>query len=73
MKKNILSFINNHELITKNSTVLVGVSGGPDSMALLHFLCSIQEEWRLKLIAVSIDHQLRGEEALADLQYVGKQ
>ena|SRR5690625_189718 len=73
MKKNILSFINNHELITKNSTVLVGVSGGPDSMALLHFLCSIQEEWGLRLIAVSIDHQLRGEEALADLQYVEEQ
>lgn len=73
MKKNILSFMKKHELISKCSTVLVGVSGGPDSMALLHFLRSIREEWNLRIIAVSIDHQLRGEEAHADLLYVEEQ
>lgn len=73
MKNKIVAFIHKHQLLTKNSTVLIGVSGGPDSMALLHFLCSIREEWNLELIAISVDHQLRGEEAQADLQYVQEQ
>lgn len=70
MKQCVTAFINRHHLLKENTTVLVGVSGGPDSMALLHFLHSIREEWNLKLIAVIVDHQLRGEESQADLEYV---
>lgn len=73
MKNKILAFVHRHQLLTKDSTVLIGVSGGPDSMALLHFLCSIREAWNLELIAISVDHQLRGEEAQADLHYVQEQ
>ncbi|MBM7601282.1 tRNA(Ile)-lysidine synthase [Virgibacillus halotolerans] len=70
MKQEVTAFINRHHLLEKNATVLVGVSGGPDSMALLHLLHSMREEWNLKLIAVMVDHQLRGEESQADLDYV---
>ena len=70
MKQEVLTFIEKHQLLRENAIVLVGVSGGPDSMALLHFLSDLQYEWNLKLIAVSLDHQLRGEESLADLEYV---
>lgn len=66
----VTSFINKHQLLRKDATVLVGVSGGPDSMALLHFLCTIRREWNLKLIAIGLDHQLRGEASLADMDYV---
>jgi len=70
MKQEVLQFINKHQLLRKNTTVMVGVSGGPDSLALLHLLNSMKEKWQLKLIVVSMDHQLRGEESLADLHYV---
>jgi tRNA(Ile)-lysidine synthase len=70
MKQEVKAFINSHHLLKKNATVLVGVSGGPDSMALLHLLHSMREEWSLKLIAVIVDHQLRGDESRADLDYV---
>lgn len=70
MEKKILSFIKENRLLTMNETVLVGVSGGPDSMALLHFLHGLKEEWKLEIIAISIDHQLRGEESSEDLRYV---
>ncbi|WP_229672760.1 tRNA lysidine(34) synthetase TilS [Pullulanibacillus camelliae] len=63
-------FIKKHALIQKGATVIVGVSGGPDSMALLHFLHQRRYLWHIKIIACSIDHQLRGEEAKADLLYV---
>ncbi|MFD2131090.1 tRNA lysidine(34) synthetase TilS [Pseudogracilibacillus auburnensis] len=70
MKEKLLTFIYDHQLLKKNKTVLVGVSGGPDSMALLHFFHEIKEEWNITVIALTIDHQLRGEESNQDVQYV---
>src|SRR5690625_678184 len=72
MQHTVLKFIEKHQLLTKNSTVLIAVSGGPDSMALLHFYQSIREEWNLKIVAVSVDHQLRGHESKADVAHVKK-
>src|SRR5699024_12582928 len=59
-----------HQLLIDHATVLVAVSGGPDSMALLHFMLSLRSEWNLRLIALSVDHQLRGTESLEDLRFV---
>lgn len=70
MIEKVQGFIRKHQLLKKNSTVLIGVSGGPDSMALLHFFNTIREDWNLTIVAVSIDHQLRDEESLDDLEYV---
>ncbi len=70
MQHTVMNFIEKHQLLTKNSTVLLAVSGGPDSMALLHFYQSIQEKWNLKLVVVSVDHQLRGSESREDIEYV---
>ncbi|WP_085993725.1 tRNA lysidine(34) synthetase TilS [Oceanobacillus senegalensis] len=70
MKQTILSFIDKHQLIKNGSTVLVGASGGADSMALLHFLYRNQMKWNIHIIAVSVDHQLRGEASREDIVYV---
>lgn len=70
MKQEIIHFIKEHDLIQKDSTVLVGVSGGPDSMALLHLLVSLREKWKLHLVALTVDHQLRGEQSAEDVKYV---
>jgi len=72
MKNKLMAFVKKHQLLNKNSTVLVGVSGGPDSLVLLHFLKSIREEWKLRVIAVTIDHRLRQEESKEDVLYVEK-
>ena len=48
-------------------TLVVGVSGGADSVALLHVLCSVFEK---KIIAVHINHNLRGEAADSDQRFV---
>ncbi|MBM7573170.1 tRNA lysidine(34) synthetase TilS [Aquibacillus albus] len=72
MDKEVLKFIKRHSLLHRNATVLVGVSGGPDSMALLHFLYTIKEEYNLRLVALSIDHGLRGNESKEDVRYVEK-
>ena len=50
-------------IIPQNSTLIVGFSGGPDSVFLLTKLCEIQESLNLKIIAAHLDHQWRKESA----------
>lgn len=70
MKSAVKKFIKRHHLLQKNTTVLVGVSGGPDSTALLHLLIAFRDEWNLNIIVLTMDHQLRGKESQTDVQYV---
>ena len=53
-------------------SVVAGVSGGADSMALLHFLCSLREEYGITVYAAHVNHGLRGEESLRDERHVEK-
>src|SRR5699024_5999336 len=70
MEQVVGEFMRKHRLLKHQATVLIGVSGGPDSMALLHFYHSIRKRWGLRVIALSMNHQLRGKEGLEDLRYV---
>ncbi|WP_186575874.1 tRNA lysidine(34) synthetase TilS [Aquibacillus kalidii] len=70
MIQEVSDFIYKHQLLHKKSTVIVGVSGGPDSLALLHLLHTLKETWELRLIAASVDHQLRGKESEQDVEFV---
>ncbi|WP_245831000.1 tRNA lysidine(34) synthetase TilS [Sediminibacillus massiliensis] len=64
------NFARKHQLFHEGATVLVGVSGGPDSMALLHYLAEARTSWKLRLIALSVDHGLRGDQAKEDVDFV---
>jgi len=55
--------IRRHAMLAGGETVLVGVSGGADSVALLHLLSSLAADWRLRLHVLHVDHQLRAESA----------
>lgn len=70
MERKVADFMKKNKLLKKNSHVCIGVSGGPDSMALLHYYISIRAQWHLQLTVLSADHQLRGEASRADLSYV---
>ena len=59
-----------HKLIARGDTLVVGVSGGPDSLALLHALKSLAPEMELTLRVAHLNHQLRGEASDADEQFV---
>ncbi len=52
-----------------NCRIHAAVSGGADSICLLHVLASLREECALDLRAIHIQHQLRGEESLRDEQF----
>jgi tRNA(Ile)-lysidine synthase len=62
--------IREHGWLQDGSTVLVGVSGGPDSMALLHVLHRLAPRHDWRLAAVHVDHGLRGEASREDARYV---
>jgi tRNA(Ile)-lysidine synthase len=59
-----------HGMVALGDTVVVGVSGGVDSVSLLDVLFRLQAAFRLKLVVAHIHHGLRGEEADRDLQFV---
>ena len=51
-------------------TLVVAVSGGPDSSALLHCLCRLKERHQLLLHVAHLNHNFRGEEAYGDARFV---
>lgn len=57
------AYIQKQQLIQQNSTIVVGLSGGPDSACLLSILKNLQQNYGLTLIAVHIDHQWRSNSA----------
>ena len=50
--------------------LVVGVSGGPDSTALLYCLYNLRQEWGLQLHVAHLNHDFRGAEADADAEFV---
>lgn len=62
----VIETIEKNELLTSVRSVAVGVSGGADSMCLLHILSSLKVKYGIILKAVHLNHNLRGEEALRD-------
>ncbi len=61
--------INEYKMLENVSTVVVGLSGGADSVCLLHVLYTLKDEYKLKLIASHVNHGIRGEEAENDATF----
>lgn len=77
MRLNKLSFkvfktINEYNLIRPEDSIIIAVSGGPDSVALLKILHSINlsKDLRLRLFVAHLNHQLRGMSSEEDAQFV---
>ncbi|MDO5110832.1 MAG: tRNA lysidine(34) synthetase TilS [Clostridia bacterium] len=66
----IQSTIEEYGLIHPGETVLVGLSGGPDSVALLHTLLSLSTSMGFRVAAGHLNHGIRDEAADADEQFV---
>jgi tRNA(Ile)-lysidine synthase len=70
--KQVRNTIRQQRLFAFGETVVVGVSGGPDSLCLLHVLLRLHEECGLQLHVAHLNHRLRGAEADADATYVAQ-
>lgn len=70
MINKVSKYINSNKLIEKGDRIIIGVSGGADSVCLLHILFSLYKDTDVKLIAVHVHHGIRGKEADEDEAFV---
>lgn len=66
----VLSTIDKHNLIEDGDKIVLGISGGPDSVCLLHILNRLKEKLDIELYVAHLNHQIRGIEAQKDALYV---
>ncbi|VBB06408.1 phenylalanyl-trna synthetase b3/b4 [Lucifera butyrica] len=70
MQEEVKRWINKYRLLSRNEAVLAACSGGPDSLALLHMLWTLQPEYGFYLAAAHVDHMFRGTESAEDAVFV---
>lgn len=66
----VIKTVAEYDMLNVGDSVLVGLSGGADSVALLLVLCALQKTYSLKLSCAHVNHQLRGESAERDRDFV---
>ncbi len=66
MNIKVISAIKRHQMLRSGDTVLVALSGGADSMVLLHVLSGLKDELGIELCAAHFNHGIRGTEADRD-------
>lgn len=65
-----VEFITHHRMFESGQRIGIAVSGGADSVFLLHLLRELAPRWDLKLSVIHIEHGIRGEASLADAEFV---
>ena len=71
MKDKVIETIKKYGLIQAKDKIVLGVSGGPDSITMLDILRQIQEEFDFEIVVAHINHMIR-KEAIQDEEYVKK-
>jgi tRNA(Ile)-lysidine synthase len=70
LESKVIDFVQRHSLIQRKERVVVGVSGGADSVCLLHILAEWQGRLGIRLHVAHLNHEIRGAESQADSEYV---
>ena len=66
---NVINYLENK--IKENNTIVIGVSGGPDSMCLLHLLLNLRNKRNINIVCAHINHNVR-KESEEEAQFVKK-
>ena len=69
MREKVRAFMEQYHMVTAGERVLLGLSGGADSVCLFHLLRELQEPLGFSLLAVHVNHNLRGAEAGRDAAF----
>ncbi|MDD4766796.1 MAG: tRNA lysidine(34) synthetase TilS [Desulfotomaculaceae bacterium] len=68
----VRDYISRHRMVERGDKILAAVSGGPDSIALLHILYLLKDELGISLHVAHLNHMFRGEESEADAFFVAE-
>ena len=69
LKEEVLNTINRYELIESGDKIVLGVSGGPDSISMLNILYELKEKLKISIVVCHVNHGLR-ENATRDEKFV---
>jgi tRNA(Ile)-lysidine synthase len=69
-EQRVLAYVREKNLVPSGEKLVVAVSGGPDSVCLLHILSELKKELGIELHVAHLNHKLRGAESDADAEYV---
>ncbi len=69
VEQEVINFIKRHQLISDKCRLLIGLSGGADSVFAVHFFNKYKRKYNLNICAVHINHNLRDDESLRDAQF----
>jgi tRNA(Ile)-lysidine synthase len=72
MLAKVLQTIHKYNMLSHGERVLVGISGGPDSVALLHVLKQIEKDMGIEIYAAHVHHGIRGTVADQDAEFVAQ-
>jgi tRNA(Ile)-lysidine synthase len=72
LAKKVKPFIEKHAMLFSGNRVLVAVSGGADSVALLHVLHELKKQLKISLEVAHLQHGIRGEEGEEDARFVAR-
>ncbi len=70
MVDKVKKYIEQHQMIQKGDTIILGISGGADSVCLLFVLLELQAMYEIQIVGVHVNHNLRGEDAVRDQKFV---
>lgn len=66
----VKAFLSQKGIELENKRVGIAVSGGPDSLSLLHFMQQLSKQECFQLVVIHVDHMFRGEESYEDAKFV---
>ena len=70
LSKKVQNFAHQNNLLWKNQGILIGISGGADSVCLLNVLFELSKKYHFRLHLAHINYNLRGKESFKDYEFV---
>lgn len=70
MLKKVEQYIKQYHMIERGDRIVLGVSGGADSVSLFVVMLELREKYNIEMVVVHVNHGIRGEDAKRDEEYV---
>lgn len=72
LERKVIAYMEQHHIIKQKEKIVLGLSGGADSVCLFHVLNACREKYQIELFAVHVNHEIRGVQAKEDQNFAEK-